>query len=83
LGYCSEIIEPGIPRLTDEPLEWFDNWEAFLDELHTNFRPYNRIGDAEHELTSLLLGFGSKMTDSKLGRLILKGLGLSLYSVPS
>jgi hypothetical protein len=25
-----EWFEPGISGLTDEPLEWFDNWEAFL-----------------------------------------------------
>jgi Retrotransposon gag protein len=41
------------PVLTNEPLEWFDNWEAFLNELHTNIKPYNEIGDAEHELTNL------------------------------
>jgi hypothetical protein len=48
-----EWFEPGISGLTDEPPGWFDNWEAFLDELHTNFRPYNKIGDAKHELTNL------------------------------
>jgi hypothetical protein len=30
---AQEWFEPGISRLTDEPPEWFDNWEAFLDEL--------------------------------------------------
>jgi Retrotransposon gag protein len=50
---AQEWFEPGISRLTDEPPEWFDNWEAFLDELHTNFGPYNKIGDAKHELTNL------------------------------
>jgi hypothetical protein len=33
---AQEWFKPGISRLTDEPLEWFDNWEAFLDELCTN-----------------------------------------------
>jgi hypothetical protein len=50
---AQEWFEPGISGLTDEPLEWFDNWEAFLDELCTNFRSYNKPGDAQHELTNL------------------------------
>jgi hypothetical protein len=33
---AEEWFEPGISGLTDEPLEWFDNWEAFLDEFCTN-----------------------------------------------
>jgi hypothetical protein len=43
---AQEWFEPGISRLTNEPPEWFDNWEAFLDELCTNFGPYNKTGDA-------------------------------------
>jgi Retrotransposon gag protein len=50
---AQEWFEPGISRLTNEPPECFDNWEAFLDELCTNFGPYEKIGDAEHELTNL------------------------------
>jgi Retrotransposon gag protein len=50
---AQEWFEPRISGLTNEPLEWFDNWEAFLDELHTNFGPYDETGDAEHELTNL------------------------------
>jgi Retrotransposon gag protein len=52
---AQEWFEPGISGLTDEPPEWSDNWEAFLDELHTNFGPYNETGDAEHELTNLCM----------------------------
>jgi hypothetical protein len=50
---AQEWFELGISGLTDEPPEWFDSWEAFLDELHTNSGPYNEIADAEHELTNL------------------------------
>jgi Retrotransposon gag protein len=50
---AQEWFEPRISGLTNEPPEWFDNWEAFLDELHTNFGPYDETGDAEHKLTSL------------------------------
>jgi Retrotransposon gag protein len=50
---AQEWFKPGISGLTDEPLEWFDHWKAFLDELRTNFRPYNKTGNAEHELTNL------------------------------
>jgi hypothetical protein len=48
-----EWFEPGISRLTNKPLEWFDNWEAFLDKLHTNFGPDDKTGDAKHKLTCI------------------------------
>jgi Domain of unknown function (DUF4939) len=50
---AQEWFEPSISGLTNEPLEWSNNWETFLDELCTNFGPYNKTGDAEHELTNL------------------------------
>jgi Domain of unknown function (DUF4939) len=54
LSYLQDVaqkwFEPGISRLTDEPPEWFNNWETFLDELRINFGPYNKTGDAKHEL---------------------------------
>jgi Retrotransposon gag protein len=60
---AQEWFEPGISGLTDEPPEWFDNWEAFLDELRTNFGPYDETGDAEHELTSLRMRDGQCASD--------------------
>jgi Retrotransposon gag protein len=50
---AQEWFESGISGLINKPLEWFDNWEALLDELCTNFGPYDEIGDAKHELTNL------------------------------
>jgi Retrotransposon gag protein len=52
---AQEWFEPRISGLTNEPLEWSDNWEAFLDKLCTNFRPYNETGNAKHELTNLCM----------------------------
>jgi Retrotransposon gag protein len=67
LSYLRDVaqkwFEPGISRLTDEPPEWFDNWEAFLDELHTNFGPYNETGNAEHELTNLRMRDNQRVSD--------------------
>jgi Domain of unknown function (DUF4939) len=60
---AQEWFEPGISGLTDEPPEWFDNWEAFLDELRTNFGPYNKTGDAEHELTNLCMRDNQRVSD--------------------
>jgi Retrotransposon gag protein len=62
-GCCSRMVEPSISKLTDEPPEWFDNWEAFLDELRTNFGPYNKIGDAKHELTNLHIRDNQRVSD--------------------
>jgi Retrotransposon gag protein len=60
---AQEWFEPGISGLTDEPPEWFNNWEAFLDELRTNFGPYNETGDAEHELTNLCMRDNQRVSD--------------------
>jgi Retrotransposon gag protein len=60
---AQEWFEPGISGLTDEPPEWFDNWEAFLDELHTNFGPYDETGDAKHELTNLCMRDNQRVSD--------------------
>jgi Retrotransposon gag protein len=60
---AQEWFKPSISGLTNEPLEWFDNWEAFLDELRTNFRPYDETGDAEHELTNLHMRNNQHVSD--------------------
>jgi Retrotransposon gag protein len=52
-----------ISGLTDEPMEWFNNWEAFLDELHTNFGPYHRTGDTENKLTNLHMRDNQHVSD--------------------
>jgi Retrotransposon gag protein len=60
---AQEWFEPGISGLTNEPPEWFNNWEAFLDELRTNFKPYNETGDAEHKLTNLCMRDNQPVSD--------------------
>jgi hypothetical protein len=50
-----EWFELGISGLTNKPPEWSNNWETFLDELRTNFGPYDETGDAEHKLTNLCM----------------------------
>jgi Retrotransposon gag protein len=60
---AQEWFEPRISGLTDEPLEWFNNWEAFLDQLCTNFGPYDETGDAEHELTNLRMRDNQRVSD--------------------
>src|ERR1700721_3281810 len=60
---AQEWFEPGISGLTKEPLEWLDDWEAFVDELRTNFGPYDEIGDAESELTNLRIKDNQRISD--------------------
>jgi Retrotransposon gag protein len=60
---AQEWFEPGISRLTNKPPEWFDNWEAFLDDLCTNFGPYDKTGNAKHELTNLRMRDNQRVSD--------------------
>jgi hypothetical protein len=32
---------------------WLNDWDKFVQELETNFGPYNDIGDVENELATL------------------------------
>jgi hypothetical protein len=32
---------------------WLNDWDEFVQELETNFGPYDDIGDAENELATL------------------------------
>jgi hypothetical protein len=60
---AQEWFESGIFGLTDEPSEWFDNWEAFLDKLCTKFKPYDETGNAKHELTNLHMRDNQRVSD--------------------
>jgi len=48
-----EWFEPGLLGLTEEPPTWLEDWDAFVEELQTNFGPYNKSGDVESELVNL------------------------------
>ena len=50
---AQEWFEPGISGLTDDYPEWLDNWDLFVDELQTNFGPFEESANIEHELTNL------------------------------
>ena len=45
------------------PPVWLDNWEAFLDELCSKFGPFDKTGNAEHELTNLCMKDNHHVTD--------------------
>ena len=40
-----EWFEPGLSGLTEEPPTWLEDWDAFVEELQTNFSPYDESGD--------------------------------------
>jgi len=48
-----EWFKPGLTGLTEEPPTWLEDWDAFVEELKTNFGPYNKSGDVESELVNL------------------------------
>jgi len=48
-----EWFEPGLSGLTEEPPTWLEDWDAFIEELQTNFRHYNKYGDVESKLVNL------------------------------
>jgi hypothetical protein len=52
-------FEPGLSGELDEDPAWLEDWDLFVEELQTNFGPYDQTGDAESELVSL------KMTSSQ------------------
>jgi len=48
-----EWFKPELSGLTEEPPTCLEDWDAFIKELKTNFRPYDESGDVESELVNL------------------------------
>jgi hypothetical protein len=57
-GAALEWFEPAI--LEGLHPDWEDDYSVFMDELQTNFGPFDPIGDAETDLESLKMGEGQK-----------------------
>jgi hypothetical protein len=57
-------FEPRLSGELDEDPAWLEDWELFVEELQTNFGPYDQTGDAESELVSLKMTSGQRITES-------------------
>ena len=60
---AQEWFEPGLSGLTDTYPDWLDNWDAFVDELQTNFGPFDESADVEHDLTNLRMKDTQRISD--------------------
>jgi Retrotransposon gag protein len=60
---AQEWFQPGFSGTLSEPPEWLEDWDAFVDELQTNFGPYDGQADAEHELTNLRMRDNQRISD--------------------
>ena len=60
---AQEWFEPGISGELDEILDWIDNWNFFVDELQTNFGPFDKVGDVEHELVNLRMKSNQQISE--------------------
>ena len=60
---AQEWFEPGISGLTDDYPEWLDNWDLFVDELQTNFGPFDESANVEHELTNLRMKDSQRISE--------------------
>jgi hypothetical protein len=56
-------FEPGLSGELDTDPTWLEDWDLFVEELQTNFGPYNQTGDAESELVSLKMTSGQHITE--------------------
>ena len=50
---AQEWFEPGISGELDDIPDWIDNWDLVVDELQTNFGPFDQVGDIKCELVNL------------------------------
>ena len=60
---AQDWFEPGLSGLTEEIPVWLDDWDAFVEELETNFGPYDQSGDAENELMTLKMKDSQRVSD--------------------
>ena len=60
---AQEWFEPGISGLTDDYPEWLDNWDLFVDELQTNFGPFDESANIKHKLTNLQMKDSQRISE--------------------
>ena len=58
-----EWFEPGLSGLIEEPPTWLEDWDAFVEELQTNFSPYDESGDIESELVNLRMKDSQRISE--------------------
>jgi hypothetical protein len=56
-------FEPGLSGELDKDPAWLEDWDLFVEELQTNFGPYDQTGDAESKLVSLKMTSGQCITE--------------------
>jgi hypothetical protein len=62
-GQAFQWFEPGFSGRLHVPPLWLDNWDEFVQELETNFGPYDDIGDAENELATIKMLTGQRISE--------------------
>jgi hypothetical protein len=60
-GTAFEWFEPGILKSNSIIYPWISDWDDFVEELQTNFGPYDPKGDAEADLENLTMRDGQRI----------------------
>ena len=60
---AQEWFEPGLSGLTNTYPLWLDDWNVFVDKLQTNFGPFDKSADIEHNLTNLQMKDTQRISD--------------------
>lgn len=58
-----EWFEPGLSGVSEDLPLWLEDWDSFVEELQTNFGPYDESGDVENELTNLRMKDNQRITE--------------------
>ena len=56
-------LKPRLSGLTNTYPLWLDNWDYFVDELQTNFGPFDKLADIKHDLTNLQMKDTQRISD--------------------
>ena len=60
---AQELFEPRISGFTKEPPLWLENWDLFVEELQSNFGPFDKTTDVEHALMNLWMKDNQRISE--------------------
>ena len=60
MGPALSWFEPGL--FNPSPPTWVHHWDLFHTKLESNFGPFDRVGEAEAEIETLVMAEGSRST---------------------
>ena len=62
-GTAFEYFKPALSGVSEDDMDWLEDWDAFVDILETQFGPYDAVGDAENDIMTLKMRDNQRISE--------------------